>query len=117
MTERSIIPVMLVCAKIMGAGDLLVSGVDHYSVNLKCHLLRVNLVEVVLANNHSHLTGISRTTESFFRSNFSVVIVSNLKQWPAVRTCVSDIKDPPHWWLYLPLSLIWKNYCLNSFLS
>ena len=63
MTERSIIPVMLVCAKIMCAGDLLVSGVDHYSVNLKSHLLGVNLVKVVLAHHHAHQSGICSPAE------------------------------------------------------
>ena len=43
----------------LGAGYLLVAGVNCHALNLKSHLLGINLVKVVLANHDPHLSWIS----------------------------------------------------------
>ena len=47
----------------LGAGYLLVAGVHCHTLNLKCHFLRVNLVKVVLANYHPHVSWICSPTK------------------------------------------------------
>ena len=51
------------CVSRRGAGYLLVARVHFYVFNLKSHLLRINLVKVILANHHSHVSWICSTTK------------------------------------------------------
>ena len=103
VAEGSLISEMWHVRVCWGAGYLLVAGVHCHTLNLKCHLLGVNLVKVVLANNHPHVSWICSPTKwNCFHFTLSHCLVflnlmTHLKQWPAVRTWVSESRDPPHW--------------------
>ena len=82
VAEGSLISEMWHVRVCWGAGYLLVAGVHCHTLNLKCHLLGVNLVKVVLANNHPHVSWICSPTikETVFTLH-SLIVLSFSISW------------------------------------